>query len=47
MVQKHEPVEVMRNKAMSEGMTSLLQDGILKAFKGFPDFKQVHRVCIK
>lgn len=47
MVQKHETVEVMRNKAMSEGMTTLLQDGILKAFKGFTDFKQVRRVCIK
>jgi type II secretory ATPase GspE/PulE/Tfp pilus assembly ATPase PilB-like protein len=47
MVQKHETVEVMRNKAMSEGMTTLLQDGIIKATKGFTDFKQVRRVCIK
>lgn len=47
MVQKHETVEAMRNKAMSEGMTTLLQDGILKAFKGFTDFIQVRRVCIK
>lgn len=47
LVQKHETVEVMRNKAMSEGMTTLLQDGILKAFKGLTDFKQVRRVCIK
>ena len=34
MVQKHETVEVMRNKAMSEGMTTLLQDGILKSLEG-------------
>lgn len=47
MVQKHETVEVMRNKARSEGMTTLLQDGILKSLKGFTDFKQVRRVCIK
>ena len=47
MVQMHETVEVMRNKAMSEGMTTLLQDGILKAFEGLTDFKQVRRVCIK
>jgi type II secretory ATPase GspE/PulE/Tfp pilus assembly ATPase PilB-like protein len=47
MIQKHESVEVMRNKSMSEGMTTLLQDGILKAIKGFTDFKQVRRVCIK
>jgi type II secretory ATPase GspE/PulE/Tfp pilus assembly ATPase PilB-like protein len=47
MIQKHETVEIMREKARSEGMTTLLQDGILKAFKGFTDFKQVRRVCIK
>jgi len=47
MVQKHETVEVLRDKAKSEGMTTLLQDGILKAIKGFTDFKQVRRVCIK
>ncbi|MRR17607.1 MAG: GspE/PulE family protein [Deltaproteobacteria bacterium] len=47
MVQKHETVEVLRNKAMSEGMTTLLQDGIMKSLKGFTDFLQVRRVCIK
>ncbi|PKN65159.1 MAG: pilus assembly protein, partial [Deltaproteobacteria bacterium HGW-Deltaproteobacteria-12] len=46
-VQKHETVEVMRNTAMSEGMTTLLQDGILKSLQGLTDFKQVRRVCIK
>ena len=47
LVQKHETVEVMRNKAMSEGMTTLLQDGILKSLAGLTDFKQIRRVCIK
>ena len=47
MVQKHATVEMMREQAMKEGMTTLLQDGILKAIKGFTDFKQVRRVCIK
>ena len=47
MVQKHETVEVIRGKAMSEDMTTLLQDGIQKALQGFTDFKQVRRVCIK
>jgi type II secretory ATPase GspE/PulE/Tfp pilus assembly ATPase PilB-like protein len=47
MVQKHDTVEVMREKAMSEGMTTLLQDGIQKVIKGLTDFKQVRRVCIK
>jgi type II secretory ATPase GspE/PulE/Tfp pilus assembly ATPase PilB-like protein len=47
MVQKHATVEIMREQAMKEGMTTLLQDGILKSFKGYTDFKQVRRVCIK
>jgi type II secretory ATPase GspE/PulE/Tfp pilus assembly ATPase PilB-like protein len=47
MIQKHETVEIMREKSMSEGMTTLLQDGIIKAIKGLTDFKQVRRVCIK
>ncbi len=47
MIQKHETVEAMRDKAMNQGMTTLLQDGIFKTIKGFTDFKQVRRVCIK
>jgi len=47
MVQKHATVEMMREQAMKEGMTTLLQDGILKAIKALTDFKQVRRVCIK
>ncbi len=47
MVQKHETVEVMRDQAILEGMTTLLQDGIQKVIKGLTDFKQVRRVCIK
>jgi type II secretory ATPase GspE/PulE/Tfp pilus assembly ATPase PilB-like protein len=47
MVQKHATVEIMREQAMKEGMTTLLQDGILKSLQGYTDFKQVRRVCIK
>ncbi len=47
MIQKHEPVENLREKSMSEGMTTLLQDGIQKSIQGMTDFKQVRRVCIK
>ncbi|MEN6620037.1 MAG: GspE/PulE family protein [Smithella sp.] len=47
LIQKHSPVEILRNQAMKEGMTTLLQDGIEKSIKGFTDFKQVRRVCIK
>jgi type II secretory ATPase GspE/PulE/Tfp pilus assembly ATPase PilB-like protein len=47
MIQKRESVEVIRAQSMTEGMTTLLQDGIYKSLKGFTDFKQVRRVCIK
>jgi type II secretory ATPase GspE/PulE/Tfp pilus assembly ATPase PilB-like protein len=47
LIMKKEPVEVLRAKAMEEGMTTLLQDGIQKALKGLTDFNQVRRVCIK
>ncbi|MFH1911682.1 MAG: pilus assembly protein, partial [Pseudomonadota bacterium] len=47
LIQKHEPVEVMRDLAMEQGMTTLLQDGIFKSIQGVTDFKQVRRVCIK
>ncbi len=47
LIQKHATVEEMRNVAISQGMTTLLQDGILKAIQGITDFKQIRRVCIK
>ena len=47
LIQKHETVEVIRDLAMEEGMTTLLQDGIYKSIQGLTDFKQVRRVCIK
>jgi type II secretory ATPase GspE/PulE/Tfp pilus assembly ATPase PilB-like protein len=47
LIQKHATVEEMRNLAISQGMTTLLQDGILKTMQGLTDFKQVRRVCIK
>lgn len=47
LIQKHAMVEEIRNTAIPEGMTTLLQDGILKAVNGFTDFMQIRRVCIK
>ncbi|MCX5853896.1 MAG: GspE/PulE family protein [Deltaproteobacteria bacterium] len=47
LIQKRASVEVIRDLAIGEGMTTLLQDGIYKSLKGFTDFKQVRRVCIK
>lgn len=47
LIQRHETVEAMRDLAMEEGMTTLLQDGIYKSIQGVTDFKQVRRACIK
>jgi type II secretory ATPase GspE/PulE/Tfp pilus assembly ATPase PilB-like protein len=47
LIQKHATVEEMRDVAIAQGMTTLLQDGIFKSLKGLTDFKQVRRVCIK
>jgi type II secretory ATPase GspE/PulE/Tfp pilus assembly ATPase PilB-like protein len=47
MIQKRKPVEELREQAIREGMTTLLQDGIQKVLQGHTDFKQVRAVCIK
>lgn len=41
------PVEEIRKKAIQEGMTTLLQDGILKVLQGFTTLEQVRRVCMR
>ncbi len=47
LIQKHETAETIRNMAISQGMSTLLQDGIIKVLEGHTDFNQVRRVCIK
>ena len=47
LIQRNATVEEIRKKAMEEGMTTLLQDGIVKALKGDTTLEQVRRVCIK
>ncbi len=47
MIQKRTSVEDMRRQAVAEGMTTLLQDGIIKVLRGHTDFQQVRAVCIK
>jgi len=47
LIQKAAPVEEIRNQAMQEGMTTLMQDGIAKVLQGHTDFQQVRAVCIK
>ncbi len=46
-IQRKARVEEIRQLAMADGMTTLLQDGIVKVFQGHTDFKQVKAVCIK
>ena len=45
-IEKRESMEVIRSMAINEGMYTLYQDGVLKAFQGLTDIKQVHRVCV-
>jgi type II secretory ATPase GspE/PulE/Tfp pilus assembly ATPase PilB-like protein len=47
LIQHREPVENIRKQAMAEGMTTLLQDGIMKVIGGHTDFLQVRAVCMK
>jgi type II secretory ATPase GspE/PulE/Tfp pilus assembly ATPase PilB-like protein len=47
LIQKRAPIEELRQQAIRDGMTTLLQDGIQKVLKGITDFKQVRAVCIK
>jgi type II secretory ATPase GspE/PulE/Tfp pilus assembly ATPase PilB-like protein len=47
MIQKRKPVEELRQQAVKEGMTTLLQDGIRKVLRGDTDFPQVRAVCIR
>ena len=46
IVQKASVADIRKN-GIEEGMTTLLQDGIIKALKGDTTVEQVRRVCIK
>ena len=47
MIINKETVEKIRNEAIRQGMTTLLQDGIWKVLEGHTDLKQVRMVCIR
>jgi type II secretory ATPase GspE/PulE/Tfp pilus assembly ATPase PilB-like protein len=40
-------MEEIREQAMKDGMTTLMQDGIRKTLVGMTDLMQVRKVCIK
>jgi type II secretory ATPase GspE/PulE/Tfp pilus assembly ATPase PilB-like protein len=46
MIKKQSNSEELMLQAMSEGMTTLRQDGIVKAIKGLTDLSEVRRVCV-
>ncbi|UCH21959.1 MAG: Flp pilus assembly complex ATPase component TadA [Deltaproteobacteria bacterium] len=46
MIKKATPTEMLFAQAIKEGMTTLKQDGIMKAFQGHTDVSEVRRVCI-
>lgn len=46
MIKKQASAEELFVQAAKEGMTTLMQDGILKVFDGLSDMTEVRRVCI-
>jgi len=47
MIKKQATTEILFEQAIKEGMNTLKQDGINKAFQGMTDIAEVRRVCIK
>ena len=47
LIQNRAKMEVLREQAVKDGMTTLMQDGIRKVFLGQTDIQQVRKVCIK
>lgn len=46
-IQRHATIDELRETAVTDGMTTLLQDGIQKTLQGLTDFTQVRRVCMR
>ncbi len=46
-VQQRAPIDELRKLALEQGMTTLLQDGLIKCFAGHADIKHVRSVAIK
>jgi type II secretory ATPase GspE/PulE/Tfp pilus assembly ATPase PilB-like protein len=47
LIQSRARVDDIRAKAVTDGMTTLMQDGIRKVFLGQMDLAQVRRVCMR
>jgi len=46
MIQRKARMEEIREQAIADGMTTLMQDGIRKVFLGLTDIRQVRKVCM-
>jgi type II secretory ATPase GspE/PulE/Tfp pilus assembly ATPase PilB-like protein len=46
MIQRKAKMEEIREQAIADGMTTLMQDGVRKVFIGQTDLKQVRKVCM-
>jgi len=47
MIVRRAPVDDVREAAIAEGMTTLMQDGIWKVIQGHTDMRQVRAVCMR
>ncbi|HUR81518.1 MAG TPA: GspE/PulE family protein, partial [Thermoanaerobaculia bacterium] len=47
MIQRRAPIDELRREAMQQGMRTLMQDAIEKAFRGFTDVKQARAIAVK
>ncbi|NLA75205.1 MAG: GspE/PulE family protein, partial [Deltaproteobacteria bacterium] len=47
LIQEKAKMEVIREQAIKDGMTTLMQDGIRKVFLGLTSLQQVRKVCVK
>jgi type II secretory ATPase GspE/PulE/Tfp pilus assembly ATPase PilB-like protein len=47
LIQLKAPMEEIRDQSITDGMTTLKQDGIDKIFQGHCDLIEVRKVCIK
>lgn len=47
LIRRRADTDHIQEQAVSDGMTTLKQDGILKVLQGFTDIHEVRRVCIK
>jgi type II secretory ATPase GspE/PulE/Tfp pilus assembly ATPase PilB-like protein len=47
LIIKKESADKIRETAIGEGMSTLLQEGLMSVIKGLTDFEQVRRVCMR